>query len=327
MLGIAAAAVFHYRTDLFTKKGAMIKRTRFMMDTLCTIQVPNEYGASRTEAAINKAFDKMAEADRKFNCTNPESPIYRFNVDRTPITDPDAVALVKEALEISRETGGAFDPTVQPLVDLWGFFTTSVSSQTVPSPEKIRVALARTGWRRLSVANGVVTGADNEVRIDLGGIAKGYAIGEAEKALKAEGVTSALILAGGQVQVFGSVAPGVPWKVGVRNPRREGYIAGLAFDSDTGISTSGDYERYFEVNGVRYHHILDPKTGYPARGLMSLSVIAPDPTIADGLSTALFVMGEKKALEYVKKLPGYEVILVNAEGKIVTSDAVPILRK
>lgn len=327
ILAIAAAAVFHYRADLFTKKGAIIKRTRFMMDTLCTIQVPNYYGASRTEAAIDKAFGRMSQLDVKLNCTNPESPLYRFNVGREPIKDPEIVSLVKEAMRISRETEGAFDPTVEPLVDLWGFYTTSASSQTVPSPEKIKAALRATGWRRIIVKDGEVTAADKSVRLDLGGIAKGYAIGEAVKVLKAAGIKSALVLGGGQVQVFGSVAPGVPWKVGVRNPRGEGYIAGLAFDSDTGISTSGDYERFFEANGVRYFHILNPRTGYPAWGLMSLSVIAPDPTVADGLSTALFVMGQKKALEYVRNRPGYGIILVNAAGKIVTSEAAPVSKK
>ena len=321
LLTATAAAAFFYRADLFAKKGGIIKRTRFMMDTLCTIQVPGADGEAKAEAAINLAFDRMAEVDAKFNCTNPESPLYKFNHSRTPITDPEITGLVGRALAFSRETDGAFDITVQPLVDLWGFFTTSASSRTVPSPQSVRRVLAFTGWRRIIIKNGAVSAADKNVRIDLGGIAKGYSIGEAVKVLKAAGVKSALILAGGQVQVFGSAAPGLPWKVGVRNPRREGYIAGLSFDSETGISTTGDYERYFEADGVRYHHILDPKTGYPARGIMSLSVIATDPVQADALSTALFVMGQERALEFVKQRPGLEVIIVNAEGGVVTSQA------
>lgn len=323
LLAIAAAAAFYYRADIFTKKGEIIKRTRFMMDTLCTIQVPNEAGASKTEAAINKAFDRMAELDRKFNCVDPKSPLYRFNSFRDPITDPEIVGVIKQSLELARETDGAYDITVQPLVDLWGFFTTSASSQTVPSPESIKRALSQIGWKRVAVKDGKVT-ADKDIRIDLGGIAKGYILGEAVKTLKAAGVRSALVLSGGQVQVFGSAAPGVPWKIGVRNPRKEGYIAGLSFDSDNGISTAGDYERFFEAGGVRYHHIMDPKTGYPARGAMSVSVISPDPALADGLDTALFVMGPERALKYAKKHPGIEVILVNAEGKVVTSGPAPL---
>lgn len=315
----AAAAAYVWRADLLTPKGKIIKRSRFTMDTICTIQVPNELGASRTKAAIDKALDRMAEIGVKFNCTSPDSPIYQFNNNRTPIRDPELVAVIKEALEISRTTGGAYDPTMEPLEDLWGFYTTSKSSGTVPSPAAVKAALDKTGWRRIIVRDGEVTAADKDVSIDLGGIAKGYAIGEAEKVLKAEGVTSALILGGGQVQVFGHPAPGKDWKVGVRNPRHEGYMAGLVFPDENGISTSGDYERYFIVNGVRYHHIMDPANGYPARGTMSVSVMLPDPTKADALSTALFVMGPRKAMEFLRKYPAIGYIIVDSKGKIYSS--------
>ncbi|MDD2806633.1 MAG: FAD:protein FMN transferase [Elusimicrobiales bacterium] len=323
---LAAALGWAYalRSGAFAPKGKIIKRTRFMMDTLVTIQVPNELGTRRTEAAINRAFDRMAEIERKFNCLNPESPLYKFNESRAPITDPEIAAVTGKALEISRATGGAFDPTVYPLVDLWGFYTTSVSSsaRTVPAPARIRAALALAGWRRITVKEGAVTASDRAVRLDLGGIAKGYSMGEAVKELKAAGAKSGLILAGGQVQVFGSAAPGVPWKVGLRNPRKDGYIASLPFDGDLGISTSGDYERFFEEGGVRYHHILDPGTGYPARGSMSVSVITADPAWADALSTALFVMGPRRAAEFARGR-GLDVIIVDAAGKVFSSQAAP----
>ena len=315
----AAALAYAWRGGYLRGDGRLIKRTRFMMDTLCTIQAPNQHGRLRTEAAIERAFDRMAEVDRKFNGLNPQSPVYKFNHDRLPVADREIYSLVRTAAELSAETGGAFDITAYPLVDLWGFYTTSSSSQTVPSPEKLRVARSRVGWRRLKLEGGLVTPADGEVMMDLGGIAKGYALGEGVKALKAGGLTAGLILAGGQVQTFGSAAPGVPWKVGLRNPRKEGYIAGLPFDSELGISTSGDYERFFEANGVRYHHVLDPKTGYPARGVMSVSVITPDPVRADALSTALFVMGPESALAFARRRGGLDVIVVDAKGGISSS--------
>lgn len=319
VLAAAFAGLYAWRAGYLYGDDKILKRTRFMMDTLCTIQARNGAGRLKTEAAVERAFDRMAEIDRKFNCTNPESPIYKFNNGRTPITDPEIVGLVKQAQEISRETGGAFDITVQPLVDLWGFFTTSASSQTVPSPQAVKLALAGSGWRGILVRDGAVTAAGSGVRLDLGGIAKGYSLGEAAKVLKAGGVSSALILAGGQVHVFGSAGENVPWKVGVRNPRNDGYMASLAFTEETGISTSGDYERFFEVNGVRYHHLLDPRTGYPARGLMSVSVITRDPVRADALSTALFVMGPRRAMEFVKGRPGLDAILVDSKGEILNS--------
>ncbi len=315
----AAAAVYVRREDIFTPKGKLIERSRFTMDTLCTIQAPNVVGASRTRAAINKALDRMSEIGVKFNCTSPDSPLYQFNHYRTPIKDPELVALIKYSLDTSRDTGGANDPTVEPLEDLWGFYTTSKSSGTVPSQAAIRAALAKTGWRKIIVRNGEVTATDKNVCLDLGSIAKGYAIGEAEKVLKAEGIPSALIIGGGQVQAFGHPAPGRNWKVGVRNPRHDGYMASLEFPKEDGISTAGDYERYFIVNGVRYHHIMDPATGYPARGAMSVSVIMPDPTDADALDTSLFVMGPRKAMAYLKKHPAIGYIFVDSKGKIFSS--------
>ena len=303
--------------------GRLVKRSRFLMDTLCAIQAPNRLGRLKTEAAIERAFDRMAALDKKFNVVNPESPVYKFNHDRTPITDPEVVALAAASLEVSRLTDGAFDITVQPLVDLWGFFSTSASSHTVPSPAQVRAALAKTGWRRVIVKDGSVTAADKDVRLDFGSIAKGYIIGEGIKEMKAAGLESGLLLAGGQVQTYGSAAPGQPWKVGLRNPRQEGFIASLPFDTEMGVATAGDYERYFEADGVRYHHIIDPRTGYPARGTMSVSVIGPDPAWADALDTALFVMGPSRALEFARRRGGLDIIVVDAAGKISTSRANP----
>lgn len=319
----AFAWAYAWRGGYLGGDGRLVKRSRFLMDTLCSIQAPNALGRLKTEAAIERAFDRMAALDKKFNVVNPGSPVYKFNHDRLPITDPEVVALTAASLEVSRLTDGAFDITVQPLVDLWGFFSTSASSHTVPSPDRVRAALAKTGWRRVIVKDGRVTAADKDVRLDFGSIAKGYIIGEGVKELKAAGLESGLLLAGGQVQTFGSAAPGQPWKVGLRNPRQEGFIASLPFDTEMGVATAGDYERFFEADGVRYHHIIDPRTGYPARGTMSVSVIGPDPTWADALDTALFVMGPRRALEFARRRGGLDLIVVDADGKILTSRAGP----
>lgn len=319
MAVVGAAALLAYRGGFFTPKGKIIKRTRFMMDTLCTIQVPNELGARKTEAAIERAFDRMAEVERKFNVHDQDSPAYKFNNARQPISDPEIYGLVKRGVDISRETGGAFDMTAYPLTELWGFFDKEASSRTVPSGAALKGALARVGWQRLILRDGSVFPADKDVKIDLGGIAKGYSIAEAVRTLKDSGVTSALILAGGQVQGFGHAGEGQDWKVGVRNPRRDGYMAGMVFTEETGISTSGDYERFFEADGVRYHHIVDPRTGYPARGLMSVNVMLADPVLADALSTAFFVMGRRKTEEYARRHPGIHYMIVDDKGKIFSS--------
>jgi thiamine biosynthesis lipoprotein len=310
MAAVAAAVVFWGRPKA-DKPEPVQKETRFLMDTYVSIQVPGDPQAIKT---IEKAFDRMEEVDRKFNVLNPESPLYRFNHENASITDPEILALLATALEISKESGGAFDVTVYPLVDLWGFFR---GAPAVPARPDIAACLKNVGWRQLKIENGVLAKPNDGVKIDLGAIAKGYAVGEAVKVLKGAGVKSALIDAGGDIFAIGELR-GRPWKVGIRNPRGEGVMGALDV-SDLTIVTSGDYERFFEKDGVRYHHILDPASGYPATGLMSVTVICDDATRADGLSTALFVLGPEKGMELVERLDGVEAIMVTKDRKILTS--------
>ena len=304
------------------KEPEVIKRTRFLMDTYCTMKVP-VYGEIWTreavDKAINRAFERMEQIDRKFNILNTDSPLYHFNNEGIPITDKEIVNVINIAQEVSRESDGAFDITVEPLVKLWGFFS---DNPHLPEKEEIQKTLKQIGWQHLIIKDGKVTKDLLELHIDLGGIAKGYGLSEAVKALKDQGINSALIEAGGQVHAFGYV-DGKPWTVGIRNPRGNGYIAGLAATDETDISTSGDYERFFEKDGVRYHHILDPKTGYPAREIMSVSVITADPTLADAWSTALFIMGPEKALKLAEQKTEIEIIVVDAKGEIKYSQRLP----
>lgn len=288
----------------------IVKRTRFLMDTFCTIKVPAT--EQNIEPAIEAAFNRMEEVDKKFNCVNPASPIYDFNINNKPITAPEIVGLLETALKICRESGGAFDITVEPLVRLWNFYS---DNPQLPSKERIEETLKLVGYQQIKIENNKVTKEKEDVHIDLGAIAKGYALQECVNTLKKNGLKAALIEAGGQVYVFGKINDGV-WQIGVRNPRGSGIFAGLGLVDDMGIATSGDYERCFEENGQRYHHLLDPKTGYPAEGIMSLSVIMQDPILADGYSTALFVMGAAKAMKFAETRPEMDLIIVTADGNV-----------
>lgn len=308
---LAAVAVVVWARPKTDRPDQMQKQTRFLMDTYVTIEIPGDADVAKV---IEKALDRMEQVDRKFNVLNQESPLYRFNHENVPITDPEIIGLIQTALEVSKVSGGAFDITVYPLVDLWGFFR---GAPAVPAQSDIAASLKMVGWRKLSIRNGSLTKLDKNVEVDLGGIAKGYAVGEALKVLKGAGITSALIDAGGDIYAVGQLH-GNPWKVGVRNPRGEG-VMGVLEVSDLTVVTSGDYERYFEKDGVRYHHILNPETGYPANELVSVTVICDDAVLADGLSTALFVLGSQKGMELVKSLPGVDVMMVTREGKVLCS--------
>ena len=286
------------------------KRTRFMMDTYVTIYAVGPESA--TVPVINKALDRMQVIDKKFNHLNPESPIYAFNRKGVPISDKEIIDLVSIALDVARKSNGAFDITILPLAELWGFY--GDDTPHIPQDNEIKKSLSFTGYDFLNVENGVLTKILKNVRIDLGGIAKGYAISEAVKVFRKAGIKSALIDAGGDVYALGKRGNKL-WRVGIRDPRGEGLLGYLEVE-DLAVVGSGDYERFFTADGKKYHHIFDPKTGYPAEGLSGITLLNPDPLMADAWNTALFVMGPEKALNMVEKIPDMETILVTTEGEV-----------
>ena len=289
------------------------KQTRFMMDTYVTIYA---VGPEKiTSRAIDLALDRMQEVDEKFNILNPKSPLYGFNHRGDPVSDQEILDVVRLALKVSHESHGTFDITISPLVELWGF---SGDSSRLPHEQEIKDCLSKIGYKYLTIANnGGLEKRKENIRIDLGGIAKGYSVSQAAKVLKAEGVTSALIDAGGDVYALGKKGSEF-WNVGIRSPRGEDLL-GYVEVEDLAVMGSGDYERFFIKDGKRYHHILNPKTGYPAEGLSGITVIYPDPIIADAWATALFVLGPEKGPEIVEKIPGMETIMVTTSGKILYS--------
>jgi thiamine biosynthesis lipoprotein len=280
------------------------KQTRLMMDTYVTIQAAGP--AQTVDKAIEAAFGRLEEISRKFNFLDSASPVHAFNVGNEPLTDPEVVEVVKAAVAVSEVSGGAFDITVRPLVELWGFYG---DRPAVPSQRAIDSCLKMVGYKNLLVEPGRVTKRRPDVTIDLGGIAKGYALKEAARLLRAGGVDSALIDLGGDVYALGRKG-NQNWKVGIRNPRGDG-IVGIAAVSNLAVVTSGDYERFFfGPDSVRYCHIIDPATGWPPRGLISTTVVMRDPLTAQGWSKVLFIRGTD-ALPLVEKIGGIEAILIN----------------
>lgn len=287
------------------------KRTRFLMDTYCTIQA---VGSEKQVAnAINAALDRMEEIDKKFNFLNPESPLYEFNLNNVSISDSEIVELIKIAQSISEQSDGAFDLTIEPLLDLWGFYGDSPS---LPEEDDIDKCLGNVGYKDLLLVDGHLKKVKQGVHIDLGGIAKGYAIREAFRVLRKEGVDSVIIDAGGDIYAAGKIN-GENWNIGIRNPRGEGDI-GMVQVSGLAVVTSGDYERFFMKDGRRYCHILDPRTGYPTDELMSVTVVSSDPVLADAWATALFVLG-KGGMKLVEEIPDMEAMMVTADQDIICS--------
>lgn len=284
------------------------KETRFLMDTFVTISVVGP--KSVTSKAIRFAFEAIGDVDVRFNPLNPKSQVYAFNVRGEPITDVEVIGLVTLALQMSQEFDGAFDITVAPLLKLWGF---TDKQYRLPLDEEIKHVLRHVGYQHIKVTAQKVEKDNPNTAIDLGGIAKGYALKKAVEVLRANGVKAALVDAGGDVYALGKKGP-AHWRVGIRNPRGEDLL-GYVEVQDQAVMGSGDYERFFMKDGSRYHHIFNPKTGYPTQGVASVTLLCSDPVKGQILTKIPFVMGIEDGFKRLKKFPGIEVIAVNEEGK------------
>ena len=295
---------------------AMRKQTRLMMDTYVTIEVLAS--APSADSAIEASFARLEEISRKFNHLDSTSPVYAFNIRNVPLTDPELVEVVRAAVAVSEASGGAFDITVEPLVRLWGFYG---DHPAVPEQRQIDSCLKFVGFKNLIIDSGRVTKRNPGTTIDLGGIAKGYALKEAARVLRADGVQSALIDIGGDVLAIGSKG-GEKWRIGVRNPRGDDVVAVVAAE-DLAAVTSGDYERFFfGPDSVRYCHIIDPATGWPAHGVASATVLMRDPLTAQGWSKVLFIRG-RDALPLIEQVGGIEGLLVTDKQEIIRSAGWP----
>ena len=289
------------------------KQTYFMMDTYVTLHAIGPQ--KMTSRAVGLALDRMQELDTKLNHLNPKSPIYAFNRDGTPITDPEVLGLVKMAVEVARDSDGAFDITIEPLVELWGFYG---NSPHLPDDKDIRNSLDAVGYQFLVLGDSKLEKKKEGVRIDLGGIAKGYIVKEAAKVLRREGVKSGLIDAGGDVYALGKKGSDL-WKIGIKNPRGQDLL-GYVEVEDLAVMGSGDYERFFDKDGKRYHHIFNPKTGYPAEGVIGTTLIHADPVLANVWSKPIFVLGPERGMQLVGRIPGMEAIVVKSSGEVLYSD-------
>lgn len=259
----------------------------FAMDTVMTAAV---YGSADALDAVEAETYRL---DALLAAQKDDSEIAAVN-DGAEVVSEETAALLRRALEIAAETNGAYDPTVYPLMRAWGF---TDGNYRVPADAELDALLQTTGWTEVSV-DGTTASLPEGFALDLGGIGKGYAAGRCKEILKAHGVTSALLSLGGNVSALGSKPDGTAWTVAIEDPDGGDYL-GTVQIADQCVVTSGGYQRYFEQDGVRYWHILDPETGKPARsGMKSVTIVSADDTLADALSTALFVMGPERAADF-----------------------------
>jgi len=298
----------------------LFRQSRLAMGSVTvTIQV---VAGSRLRAnrAIDAAFAAISQAENLLSSHLPESEIARLNRNggRECHISTQTAAVLKRAIEMSKLTAGAFDVTAGPLIRIW---KQTINTGKLPSPAEVAAAKKLVGYKHLVLGPTSAKLAVEGMRVDLGAIAKGYIVDKAVEALKANGIQNALVDAGGDGYALGTRADGTPWRLGIQDPnakeveRLRGVV--LRF-SNIGYATSGDYRQYTDIGGVRYSHIVDPRTGRPARKAASVTVVAPDCTTADALATAVSVLGPDQGVKLIDKLDGVEcLVLTRGPGGLV----------
>ena len=287
--------------------------TDMLFDTVIKIQILDS-----ADESILDGLKKLCEKyDTMFSATNTDSELYKLNhANGQPFTVSSETAnLIQEGIHYSELSGGAFDLTIEPVSALWDF---KADKPTVPSSDAIAQAVSHVDYTKVDIQDNTVTLEDPEAGIDLGAIAKGYIADQVKTYLKKQGIKHAIINLGGNVDVIGTKPDGSKYNIGIQKPFDE---SGEAITSvqlkDQTVVTSGIYERYFKKNGKLYHHILDPRTGYPCENnLYSVSIITDSSTKADALSTTCFLLGYEKGMELIQSMDGVEAIFITDDEKV-----------
>ena len=292
-------------------------REEAIMGTRIAVEVWHEDPAAAT-AAIDAVIAEMHRIDELMSVYKPQSRLSEVNRDaasRPVKVEPELARLIARALEFSELSNGAFDITYASVGYLYDY-----RAHKHPTEAEIQAALPSINWRHVVVDldASTVRFLQPGVRIDLGGIAKGHAVDSGIAILAARGITHGTVTAGGDSRILGD-RRGRPWIVGIRHPDDRNQVIARIPLEDAAISTSGDYERFFDEDGVRYHHIIDPKTGKSPHGVRSVTVIAPTSTLAEGLTKSVFIMGPGPGLALVESQPDCDAVVVTAEGKVLYS--------
>jgi len=278
------------------------KDTQILMGTTVEVVSPHP-------EAAKIAFDEIRRIENLLSKYKPDSEVALLNQRGELDLSPETFYILKKSREFWQQSGGAFDVTIAPLMDLWGF---TQQAYHVPSDAEIQETLKRVGSDKIifNDKNNVVKFKVLGLKIDLGAIAKGFAVDCAIKKLKARGINSCLINAGGDIYCLGDKS-GRPWKIALKNPRKPGF-AGYLRLKDRAIATSGDYQQFFLQGNKRYAHILNPQTGHPAdSGISSVSVLAPDCLTADAIATAVFVLGRAKGQQLANQFKGVKLCVID----------------
>lgn len=290
-----------------------VKRERITMGTLVEIIVRGKSDETANNA-INKAFAEFERINNVFSTYNDTSIISIINKDGSKTDfniDSEMFCILSKCNDITKATNGAFDIATGNIINLWNFGS---ENPTVPEDSILSLGLSNSGWENIELKTDSILIKKKNVSFNFGAIVKGYAVDCAAKVLSDLGITDYLINAGGEIKTSGS-----NWKVGIQHPRKTNEIVKTLMIDNISVATSGDYEQYFEINGKRYHHIIDPANGFPANGCQSVTIIAKDDLTADAFATGIFVLGKDEGMKLIESNSSIEGMIINNSGEVFTS--------
>jgi len=290
-----------------------LKQTEMIMGTLVEITV-----IPGNEKAIREAFEALKKVDLLMSTYKEDSEISILNREGKAQVSEETLEVIEDAIKFSNLTDGAFDITCRPLINLW---KKAKKEEKVATEMEIEEAISLVGYQRIILEGNQIRLEKKGMQIDLGGIAKGYAVDKAIEALKKNGIKRALVNAGGDLYALGIDPQGEKWQIGVQDPREEDKIIDIIKVKDKAVATSGDYRRYFTLEGKRFSHIVNPKTGLTVQDVpMSVTIIGPDATTTDALSTGVFVLGPEEGMKLIESLPGVEGMIISEGMEKLTSE-------
>lgn len=296
-----------------------ISQTGFFFDTVVTVTL----NGTADETLLEECFSMMNHYEELLSRTREGSDVWNINHSQsapTQVSDETAF-LIETGLSWAEKSEGVFDITIAPLSILWNF---QENTGTIPPQEEISAALDHVDWKSVELAGNTVTLTDPEAAIDLGGIAKGYIADQLKDFLLGEGIESGLINLGGNVLSIGAKPEGTDWNIGIRKPFGGGDLITVVPVNDLSVVTSGNYERYFEKDGVIYHHILSTEDGYPIEnGLNSVTILSESSMDGDALSTTCFALGMEKGMELIESLDGIEAMFVDENNEMYRTSGFP----
>ncbi|HSR18150.1 MAG TPA: FAD:protein FMN transferase [Ignavibacteriaceae bacterium] len=301
-----------FAAENLNKEIYTVIRSKFLLGTIVEIQI-RDSDNQKADEVISDAFNEVQRIDKLFSIYDSESPVCKINSSGDSIinVDEEIFGLIQKCDSFWQLSSGSFDISIGSVISTWGF---GKGNPAIPSHEEITKALKNSGWKDVGFPDKNKLKKHDGVKFDFGAVVAGYAADKAIEVIAKSGITNALVNTGGEIRGIGD-----DWTIGIQHPRIGGQILEKLKLHGKAIATSGDYEQYFEENGRRYHHIINPKDGLPAPECQSVTVIADNGLTADALATGIFVLGPAKGLELAESLENVEAYIVDNSGQILQS--------